>query len=87
MRLYFDQRWPQEVWSRGCPIGHFAAHAMARYGPVLRQPVGRVHWAGTETSTFWMGFMDGAVRAGERAASEVQSALQQADRVARPATR
>lgn len=72
---YFDERWPQEVWSRGCPVGHFGRNAMHVYGPVLRKPVGRIHWAGTETSTFWMGFMDGAVRAGERAADEVAAAL------------
>jgi monoamine oxidase len=30
---------------------------------------------GTETSTYWNGYMDGAVRSGERAAAEVLSAL------------
>ena len=37
----------------------------------LRKPVGRIHWAGTETSNYWDGYMDGAVRSGERAAAEV----------------
>jgi monoamine oxidase len=37
----------------------------------VRVPVGRIHFAGTETSTYWTGYMDGAVRAGERAAREV----------------
>ncbi|MEU1394605.1 FAD-dependent oxidoreductase [Micromonospora zamorensis] len=41
------------------------------YGPHLRSPVGRVHWAGTETATHWAGYLEGAVRAGERAAAEV----------------
>jgi monoamine oxidase len=41
------------------------------YGPALRDPCGRIHWAGTETSTIWAGYMDGAVRSGERAAAEV----------------
>jgi len=41
------------------------------FGAALREPVGRIHWAGTETSTFWNGYMDGAVRSGERAAHEV----------------
>ena len=31
----------------------------------------RVHWAGTETATEWRGYMNGAVQAGQRAASEV----------------
>ena len=44
-------------------------------GPRCRQPVGRIHWAGTETSTYWNGYMDGAVRSGERAAQEVLAGL------------
>jgi monoamine oxidase len=34
-----------------------------------------VHWAGTETATRWMGYMDGAVRSGQRAAAEALAAL------------
>jgi monoamine oxidase len=34
-----------------------------------------VHWAGTETATYWNGYMDGAVRSGERAALEVMDLL------------
>jgi monoamine oxidase len=45
------------------------------YGRAIREPAGRIHWAGTETSTFWNGYMDGAVRSGERAAKEVLQAL------------
>jgi monoamine oxidase len=37
----------------------------------LREPLGRMHFAGTETATRWMGYFDGAVQAGERAAAEV----------------
>jgi monoamine oxidase len=48
---------------------------LTTYGAALREPVGRIHWAGTETSTYWNGYMDGAVRAGERAAREVLAAL------------
>ena len=44
-------------------------------GSGLREPVGPVHWAGSETATRWAGFMDGAVRSGERAAAEVDAAL------------
>jgi monoamine oxidase len=36
--------------------------------------VGRIHWAGTETSEVWNGYMDGAIRSGERAAREVLTA-------------
>jgi monoamine oxidase len=39
---------------------------------VIRQPVGRIYFAGTETATQWSGYMEGAVEAGERAAREVR---------------
>jgi monoamine oxidase len=45
------------------------------FGSALRTPVNRIHWAGTETSTYWNGYMDGAVRSGERAASEALAGL------------
>jgi monoamine oxidase len=49
--------------------------ALVAYGARLREPVGRIHWAGTETSGYWNGYMDGAVRSGERAAAEVLAEL------------
>jgi monoamine oxidase len=45
-----------------------------QYGPALRAPVGRIHWAGAETATVWSGYMDGAAQSGERAAAEVVTA-------------
>jgi monoamine oxidase len=70
-RDYFETNWPAEEWSRGGPVGIAAPGVYTAYGPALRQPVGRIHWAGTETSTYWNGYMDGAVRSGKRAALEV----------------
>jgi monoamine oxidase len=70
-RAFFETNWSGEQWTRGCPVGIPALGALATYGPEIRQPVGRIHWAGTETSTYWNGYMDGAVRSGERAAAEV----------------
>jgi monoamine oxidase len=72
---FFDTSWSGEQWTRGCPVGIPSTGALLAYGPWMRQPVGRIHWAGTETSTYWNGYMDGAVRSGERAATEVLSAL------------
>ena len=45
------------------------------FGDLLREPWGRVHWAGTETAAVWNGYMDGAVRSGKRAAREVMDEL------------
>jgi monoamine oxidase len=71
----FEMDWTQEAWTRGCPVGHSGRGILARFGPQLRKPFGHVHWAGTETATYWSGYMDGAVRSGEAAASEVLKAL------------
>ena len=72
---YFETPWSGEQWTRGCPVGIPAVGSLLSYGPWLRQPVDRIHWAGTETSNYWNGYMDGAVRSGERAAGEVLNAL------------
>lgn len=50
---------------------------LTNYGNLLRKPLlnNRVHLAGTETATFWSGYMDGALQAGERAALHVLSRL------------
>jgi len=72
---YHEFDWSAEEWTRGCYGGHFPPGVWTQYGPALRQPVGRIHWAGTETSTVWNGYMEGAVRSGERAAGEVLAAL------------
>jgi monoamine oxidase len=70
-KQYVEMDWAAEVWTRGCPVGFTAPGVLLDYGPSLRARVGRIHWAGTETSTYWNGYMDGAVRSGERAAAEV----------------
>jgi monoamine oxidase len=72
---YFDMDWTAEPCTLGCPTGSMPPGVMSRFGAQIRPPVGRIHWAGTETSDFWAGYMDGAVRSGERAAKEVSSAL------------
>src|SRR3954464_12511622 len=72
---FVEKDWTTEKWTRGCPVGHFAPGVLAKHGAWLRRPVGRVHFAGTETADYWLGYMDGAVRAGERAATEALAAL------------
>jgi monoamine oxidase len=72
---FFETVWSGERWSRGCPVGIPATGALLAYGRWLREPVGRIHWAGTETSGYWNGYMDGAVRSGERAAAEALALL------------
>ena len=71
---YVERDWAAEEWSRGCYGGRFGTGVWTGYGEALRKPVGRIHWAGTETAEVWNGYMDGAVRSGERAACEVLTA-------------
>ena len=66
-----ETSWWNETWSRGCSMAHFTPGTLTRYGHLLREPFGRVHWAGTETATISHGAIDGAVRSGERAAAEI----------------
>lgn len=68
-------RWDGEEYSRGGPVATTRPGALTDLGRALREPVGAVHWAGTETADYWTGYMDGAVRSGERAAREILDAL------------
>jgi monoamine oxidase len=69
------QRWDSEEWSRGAPVAYAPPRVLTQYGKALRAPVGGIHFAGTETSDYWVGYMDGAVRSGERVAKEILAGL------------
>jgi monoamine oxidase len=71
---YVDKDWSAEPYSRGCYAGVLGPGTWTSYGRALREPVGPVHWAGTETATRWMGYFDGAIQSGKRAAAEVVAA-------------
>jgi monoamine oxidase len=72
---FVERSWEREEWTRGCPTCRFPPGGWTAWGPYLREPVGRIHWAGTETATVWSGYMEGAVQSGERAAQEVLASL------------
>lgn len=73
---YTERSWAHEEYTRGCYAGLFGPGVWTTVGHAIRRPVGGLHWAGTETATEWMGYIDGAVQSGERAAREVLEALQ-----------
>jgi monoamine oxidase len=75
---YIEQCWTTERYSGGGMISHAPPGVLTQFGHALREPCGRIHWAGTESSAVMCGWVDGAVRSGERAASEVM----QSERVA-----
>lgn len=63
--------WVNEPYSRGCYAALFGPGDWMSLGPGLSAPHGRIHWAGTETSTEFFGLMEGAIRSGHRAATEI----------------
>ncbi|UUN28120.1 NAD(P)/FAD-dependent oxidoreductase [Streptomyces sp. FIT100] len=71
---YLETDWSGQPWSLGGMVAHFPPGALTGYGSALREPAGRIHWAGTESATLMHGLMEGAVRSGERAAHEVLAA-------------
>ena len=72
---YVEQDWLAERWSLGGYAAHMPPGVMTGYGDALREPCGRIHWAGTETATEFPGYLEGALRAGVRAAEAVQRAI------------
>ena len=72
-RTYREQDWSAEPYTRGCPTAGLPPGALSTFGTAFREPVDRIHFAGTETATVWAGYMEGAIQAGERAADEVLS--------------
>jgi monoamine oxidase len=72
---YYEKSWMEEEFTRGCYVGIMAPGTWYSYGPALREPIGPIHWAGTETAVVWNGYMDGAIRSGEDAAAAIAADL------------
>lgn len=75
----FEQEWVKDAWSQGCPCPFIPPGIMSDVGKALREPFESIHFVGTETSFEWKGYMEGAVRSGERGAVEVIEALSKKD--------
>ncbi|RAH47902.1 putative flavin-containing amine oxidase [Aspergillus brunneoviolaceus CBS 621.78] len=68
--------WSEEELSGwGCPCPALPPGVLTLAGEALREPVGNVHFVGTETAAEWKGYMEGAVRSGRRGAREVVQGL------------
>lgn len=72
---YADYRWGTEEFAPGGPTAAVPPGSWTKYGRLLREPVGPIHWAGTETADAWTGYFDGAVSSGQRAAAAVAALL------------
>lgn len=72
---WWEKAWADDPFSRGGYGAFLGPGVLTSVGVALRAPIGRIHWAGSETASAWAGYMEGAVRSGERAAEEVRLAL------------
>lgn len=70
-RDFVEQNWLDEEFTRGCYHGFAPPGLYTAYGHALREPIGRIHWAGTESGVHQMGSMGGAVDSGRRVAREL----------------
>lgn len=68
---YADHVWEHDPWSGGCYGAFMPPGVWTSLGASIREPSGRIHWAGTETATVWSGYIDGAISSGKRVAEEI----------------
>lgn len=73
---YLEEVWTQAPMHRGGYVSVPGPGVLSAFGPALLEPVGRIHWAGTETADAWIGYIDGAIRSGERVARDLLSLLE-----------
>ena len=72
---YTEKNWMEEEYSGGCYVSTFPPGILTKFAECIRQPYLLTYFAGTETATYWIGYMEGAIQAGERAAREVLHAM------------
>lgn len=72
---YADFAWGNDTFAAGGPNPAVGPKAWMTFGPYLSEPVGLIHWAGTETAHETSGTMNGAILSGQRAAEEITRRL------------
>lgn len=68
---YEEYNWAGEQYAGGCYTCMMPPGFLTTFRGLIREPVGRLYFAGTETAVQWSGYINGAIQAGERAAKEV----------------
>ena len=72
---YYDLAWAEQPFTRGAYGSFNTPGVLTTFDDPVTDPVGRLHFGGADTSPLWPGYMDGAIRSGERVAAEVRAAL------------
>ena len=68
---YTDQAWSADQWRRGGYGTQVTPGTWTILGTAWQKPVGHIHWAGTDASEKWNGYVEGALLSGQRCANEV----------------
>jgi monoamine oxidase len=77
--MYFDHDWQTEPFIGGGYNCYAPPGVMTAGYETIDEPIGRIHFAGTETAQYYEGYIEGALASAERAAKEVIAALSQED--------
>lgn len=72
---YIEINWGEEAWTRGGFTAYMTPGTWTSFGSAWREPVGRIIWAGTESSPRWAGYYEGAIQSGIDAAKMAHSML------------
>ena len=72
---YVENNWPLETWSPGGFSCVPTPGTYMSFGDSLGEPTGRIHWAGSDTSPTFNGYVEGAFRSADRVSEEVLALL------------
>jgi monoamine oxidase len=72
---YVDMVWAREEYSGGAYGSFNPPGVLTSLGAAVARPVGNIHFAGADYSAEWPGYMEGAIRSGQAAATVVKAAL------------
>jgi len=68
---YYESQWMAEEWTAGAYATSFDIGGLTRYGAVLREPVGPLHFGSSDVAGTGFQHVDGAVRIGRLLAEAV----------------
>ena len=72
---YVDMVWAREQYSGGAYGSFNPPGVLTSLGAAVARPVGNIHFAGADYAAQWPGYMEGAIRSGQAAATAVQAVL------------
>jgi monoamine oxidase len=72
---YVDMMWALEPFTRGAYGSFNPPGVLTSVNDPLLEPIGRLHYASSDASARWPGYMDGAIRSGRAAASAAVAEL------------